>query len=125
MYFDRLLVFKNCALYVYCCVFMQHDSTVAAFLSALKVFNGLQVPYTSAVLVDLFNTSGQFFVEVWYRNESSIDAEPFKLIIPGQYAFCTSTSNDCNLCFYRKVLYAASCLLNYSAFYLADVVLLT
>jgi len=65
------------------CAFVQHDSTVAPFLCALKVFNGLQPPYACAVLVELFNASGQLFVEVWYRNDSGIDAEPFQMIIPG------------------------------------------
>jgi len=84
LYFYRAISdFKNCILYISLCAFVQHDSTVAAFLSALKVFNGLQPPYASAVLVELFNSSGHFFVEVWYRNDSDIDAEPFKLIIPG------------------------------------------
>jgi len=62
---------------------MQHDTTIAAFMSALKVFNGIKPPYASAVLVELFNISGQFFVEVWYRNDSDIHAEPFQMIIPG------------------------------------------
>jgi len=63
---------------------MQHDSTVVAFLSAMRVFNNLAPPYTSSVLVELFNASGQFFVEVWYRNNSAADAELLQMIIPGQ-----------------------------------------
>jgi len=62
---------------------LQDDSTVAAFLSALRVFNDVQPPYAAIVLVELFNTSGQFSVQVWYRNDSDIHTEPFQLTIPG------------------------------------------
>jgi len=91
---------------------VQHDSTLVAFMSALKVFNDLQPPYASAVLVELFNTSGQFLVKVWYRNDSVIDAEPFQLIIPGKCALSSSTSNSCDLFFYSELLSTVSYLLN-------------
>lgn len=66
------------------CAFMQHDATVAAFLSAMEIFNDLTPPYVSSVLVELFNSSGHFFVKVWYRNDSAPSAEPFPLTIPGE-----------------------------------------
>ena len=66
------------------CAFMQHDSTVAAFLGAMGVFNKRSPPYASSVLVELFNASGQFFVEVWYRNHSAPDAEVYQMTIPGE-----------------------------------------
>ena len=62
---------------------MQHDSTVLAFLSALQVSNYMEPPYTSTVMVELFNTSGQLYVEVWYRNSSAPDAQLFQMTIPG------------------------------------------
>jgi len=65
------------------CVLLQHDSTIAAYLSAMGVYNDLSPPYASSVLVELFNTSGQFSVKVWYRNSSAPDAELFQMIIPG------------------------------------------
>ena len=52
-------------------------------MSALKIFNGIKPPYASTVLVELFNTSSQFFVKVCYRNDSDSSAEPFQMIIPG------------------------------------------
>jgi len=72
-----------CVFYLCSCTFLQHDSTVAAFLSAMKVFNDLSPPYASSVLVELFNTSGRLFVEIWYRNSSAPSAEPFQMIVPG------------------------------------------
>jgi len=65
------------------CAFVQHDSTVASFMRALGIFNNIEPPYTSTVLVELFNSSGQFFVEVWFRNDSDLSAEPFRMTIPG------------------------------------------
>jgi len=74
----------TCAYVYLCCVVMQHDSTVAALLSAMGVFNNLAPPYASQVIVELFNTSGQFSVKVWYRNDSEPSAEPSQMIIPGK-----------------------------------------
>ena len=63
---------------------MQHDSTVAAFLCAIGAFNGLSPQYTASVHVELFNSSGQFFVEVWYRNDTVHVYETFQMIVPGE-----------------------------------------
>jgi len=71
--------------------FPQHDSTVVGFLSALGIFNNIYPPYDSSVLVELFNTSGQFSVKVWYRNDTAPDVEPFQMTIPGN-ALSTSAS---------------------------------
>jgi len=72
---------------------MQHDSTVSALMGAMGTFNNIDPPYTSSVLVELFNTSGQFSVKVWYRNSSAPDAEPFQMIIPGDCCISTSANN--------------------------------
>jgi lysosomal acid phosphatase len=61
---------------------VKHDQTVASVMSAMKVFNGVQPPYASSVMVELFNVSGQFFVELWYKNDSTRD--PYQLVIPGK-----------------------------------------
>ena len=63
---------------------VQHDTTVAAFLSAMETFNNLHPPYAATVVVELFNTSGQFSVEVWYKNDSAHDIGPYQMIIPGK-----------------------------------------
>ena len=65
---------------------------MAAFLSAMKIFNDISPPYASAVFVELFNSSGgNLTVEVWYKNMSVAAAaaanatELFQLTLPGQY----------------------------------------
>ena len=46
-------------------MYSAHDVTVAAFLSALGVFNNIQPPYASLVLVELHQTGDkQFAVQV-------------------------------------------------------------
>ena len=34
---------------------LQHDTTVAGLLSALKVYDGIQPAYSSAVMIELFS----------------------------------------------------------------------
>jgi len=60
----------------------------------MGIFNRIAPVYTSSVLVELFNTSGQFSVKVWYRNSTAPDAEPFQMIIPGN-ALSTSGCGNC------------------------------
>ena len=35
--------------------FLQHDTTVSALLSALKVFDGITPAYSSAVMIELYS----------------------------------------------------------------------
>ena len=72
---------------------VQHDSTVGSFLSALNIFNGITPPYAATVLVELFNTDGQYLVKIWYRNDSVVHPEPFLMTIPGKT--CISFHNCC------------------------------
>jgi len=65
-------------------VFVQHDSTVAPFLSAMQVFNNISPPYTASVLVELFNSSGHFSVKILYLNDSLHHVEPFNMTVPGK-----------------------------------------
>jgi len=53
-------------------------------MCAMGIFNHMPPPYASSVLVELFNTSGQLFVKVWYRNDSELHAEPLQMVIPGK-----------------------------------------
>jgi len=50
----------------------------------MQVFNNISPPYTATVLVELFNSSGQFYVQVLYRNDSALSAEPYQMTIPGK-----------------------------------------
>ncbi|KAI0220760.1 Prostatic acid phosphatase [Lamellibrachia satsuma] len=67
-------------------MFSAHDSTVSPFLGVLNVYNRIMPPYAAAVLVELYNASGKYSVQVHYRNDSSM--EPYLLQIPGCTAFC-------------------------------------
>ena len=37
----------------------QHDTTVAAFMSALQIFNDIQPPYAATVFVELYSDSNK------------------------------------------------------------------
>ncbi|CAM9162599.1 unnamed protein product, partial [Lampetra fluviatilis] len=65
--------------------FAQHDTTVAALLSALGGLRGdasSLPPYAAAVLIELLaHSNGSHSVELWYRN-SSLSA-PLPISLPG------------------------------------------
>jgi len=74
---------------------------VAAFLSAMRVFNDIAPPYTATVLVELLNHtsssssstddgdgSRELSVRVWYKNSTNSD-ELRQLTLPGQSAVHT------------------------------------
>ena len=63
--------------------FLQHDSTVKNLADALNVNIGPMVPYTSTFMIELFNTSGSYHVEVWYKNDSASNNTKL-LSIPGK-----------------------------------------
>ncbi|XP_051987553.1 lysosomal acid phosphatase-like [Xyrauchen texanus] len=64
-------------------VYSAHDTTVVALQEALNVFNGLQPPYASCHLIELYQEeNGSFSVEMFYRNDSSM-LEPYALSLPG------------------------------------------
>ena len=77
----------SCGLLMF--VWFQHDTTLLALMCALNVFNDKLVPYSSAIMVELHHSqpvdssAPGWFVQVWYRNDSSRD--PFPLTIPGQF----------------------------------------
>ncbi|CAG2059124.1 unnamed protein product [Timema podura] len=58
-----------------------HDSQVFSLLRALRVFNGLHVPYAAAVLIELRRAGDNHVVTVMYRNTTR--TEPYLLRIPG------------------------------------------
>ncbi|XP_013394051.1 prostatic acid phosphatase [Lingula anatina] len=51
-------------------MYSAHDTTVAAMLNALDVFNGVQPPYASMVALELHEKDNSHWVEVLYRNLS-------------------------------------------------------
>lgn len=58
----------------------QHDSTIAAVTSAMKVFNFLNPPYAAALFVELHQIGDQYFVWLRYYNDSGA---PYNLTHPG------------------------------------------
>ncbi|XP_071108867.1 prostatic acid phosphatase-like isoform X1 [Haliotis cracherodii] len=67
-------------------VYSAHDSNVIAFLSALRVFNTIQPPYTACVILELYQMKQMYFVKVLYRNDTT--RLPYTLKIPGCATLC-------------------------------------
>lgn len=66
-------------------LYSAHDTTLSAFMSALGVFNGISPDYSSAVMVELFQSGGGLEVRVMYRFGQN---EPHALILPECEEFC-------------------------------------
>ena len=67
-------------------VYLQHDSTLTAFLSLLGVFNNQQPPYASAVLLELYRDNGNYFVSLSYRN-NTFSNNTIELQLPSKNVF--------------------------------------
>ncbi|XP_063800708.1 lysosomal acid phosphatase [Pseudophryne corroboree] len=64
-----------------------HDTTLGALQMALDVYNGVQAPYASCHMFELYEESpGNFTVEMYFRNESA--HPPFPLTVPGCVHSC-------------------------------------
>ncbi|XP_036188507.1 prostatic acid phosphatase isoform X6 [Myotis myotis] len=68
---------------------VQHDTTVSGLQMALDVFNGILPPYASCHLMELYLEKGEYFVEMYYRNETH--HEPYPLTLPGCTPSCPLT----------------------------------
>uniref|UniRef100_A0A8B9XXS1 Lysosomal acid phosphatase n=1 Tax=Bos mutus grunniens TaxID=30521 RepID=A0A8B9XXS1_BOSMU len=63
-------------------VYSAHDTTLVALQMALGVYNGEQAPYASCHMFELYQEdSGNFSVEMYFRNESH--RAPWPLTLPG------------------------------------------
>ncbi|XP_006804134.1 lysosomal acid phosphatase [Neolamprologus brichardi] len=59
-----------------------HDTTVAALLASLSVFNGIQPPYASCLMIELYREdNGSASVSMFYRNDTNV--HPYPLQLPG------------------------------------------
>ncbi|KAM8938675.1 lysosomal acid phosphatase [Pelodytes ibericus] len=59
-----------------------HDTTLGALQMAMDVYNGKQTPYASCHIFELYEeSSGNFTVEMYFRNESG--KAPYPLPLPG------------------------------------------
>ncbi|XP_059519943.1 prostatic acid phosphatase isoform X8 [Myotis daubentonii] len=74
---------------VYDPLFCEHDTTVSGLQMALDVFNGILPPYASCHLMELYLEKGEYFVEMYYRNETH--HEPYPLTLPGCTPSCPLT----------------------------------
>ncbi|XP_053455486.1 prostatic acid phosphatase isoform X2 [Nycticebus coucang] len=58
-----------------------HDTTVSGLQMALDVYDGILPPYASCHFMELYLDKGQYFLEMYYRNETQ--HEPHPLVLPG------------------------------------------
>uniref|UniRef100_A0A8C9LZI3 acid phosphatase n=1 Tax=Piliocolobus tephrosceles TaxID=591936 RepID=A0A8C9LZI3_9PRIM len=67
-------------------MYSAHDTTVSGLQVALDVYNGLLPPYAACHLMELYFEKGEYFVEMYYRNETQ--HEPYPLTLPGCSPSC-------------------------------------
>ncbi|XP_077608409.1 prostatic acid phosphatase isoform X3 [Crocuta crocuta] len=67
-------------------MYSAHDTTVAGLQMALDVYNGILPPYASCHLMELYLEDGEYFVEMYYRNDTR--HEPYLLTLPGCTPSC-------------------------------------
>ncbi|XP_049726851.1 prostatic acid phosphatase [Elephas maximus indicus] len=70
-------------------MYSAHDTTVSGLQMALDVYNGQLPPYASCHITELYLDKGEYFVEMYYRNESR--HEPHPLTLPGCSHSCPLT----------------------------------
>lgn len=70
-------------------MYSAHDTTVSGLQMALDVYNGILPPYASCHLMELYLEKGEYFVEMYYRNETH--REPYPLTLPGCTPSCPLT----------------------------------
>ncbi|KAK6192448.1 hypothetical protein SNE40_003913 [Patella caerulea] len=51
-------------------VYVAHDTTITALLSAMGVFNQLAPQYTATVMMDLHQENNKYYVQVSYKNDT-------------------------------------------------------
>ncbi|XP_054450841.1 prostatic acid phosphatase isoform X2 [Pteronotus mesoamericanus] len=66
-----------------------HDTTVSGLQMALDVYNGILPPYASCHFMELYLEKGEYFIEMYYRNDTR--HEPYPLTLPGCTPSCPLT----------------------------------
>ncbi|XP_073079522.1 prostatic acid phosphatase-like isoform X3 [Manis javanica] len=61
-------------------MYSAHDTTVSGLQMVLYVYNGILPPYASCHLMELYLEKGEYFIEMYYRNETQ--CEPHALTLP-------------------------------------------
>lgn len=67
-------------------MYSAHDTTVSGLQMALEVYNGRLPPYAACHFMELLQENGEYFVEMYYRNETQ--HEPHPLTLPGCTQSC-------------------------------------
>ncbi|XP_076986244.1 prostatic acid phosphatase [Tamandua tetradactyla] len=62
-------------------MYSAHDTTVSGLQMALDVYNGMLPPYAACHIMELYLEKGEYFVEMFYRNETH--NKPHPLTLPG------------------------------------------
>ncbi|XP_066207024.1 prostatic acid phosphatase [Saccopteryx leptura] len=70
-------------------MYSAHDTTVSGLQMALDVYNGILPPYASCHLMELYLDKGEYFLEMYYRNDTQ--HEPYPLTMPGCTPSCPLT----------------------------------
>ncbi|KAJ8313722.1 hypothetical protein KUTeg_008283 [Tegillarca granosa] len=66
----------------------EHDTTVAALLSTLGLFNQLSPPYAAMDIIELHQNSEGYYVNILYKNETD---KAYNLTVPGCQKDCMFT----------------------------------
>ncbi|KAK2727676.1 prostatic acid phosphatase-like [Artemia franciscana] len=70
-------------------MYSAHDVTIAMFLQSLDIFNGIQPPYASLVMLELHKDElERHFVKIVYKNHTRETREMYTLILPGCRPLC-------------------------------------
>eukprot|EP00112_Aurelia_sp_Birch-Aquarium-sp1_P003562 Seg14.4 transcript_id=Seg14.4/GoldUCD/mRNA.D3Y31 product="Lysosomal acid phosphatase" protein_id=Seg14.4/GoldUCD/D3Y31 len=77
-------------------IYSAHDTTILALLGTLGLYYGEDIPYASAVIVELYeNTPGIFTVEMYYRNSTKVPPAQLQL---------TNCDKECPLDKFKSLL---------------------
>ncbi|KHJ94919.1 hypothetical protein OESDEN_05146 [Oesophagostomum dentatum] len=68
-------------------LYSSHDGTLLSLMYAMNVANGLLTPCAAAIIMEIYKKDKEYFVEFWYRNETT--NEPYPLSIPKCGSNCT------------------------------------
>ncbi|KAL7631270.1 UNVERIFIED_CONTAM: hypothetical protein RMT77_018428 [Armadillidium vulgare] len=64
-------------------VYSAHDSTVSILLNSMGVYNGIRPPFSSTVMIELHQIGKDYFVKIYYQNDTNLVNPPHELTIPG------------------------------------------
>ena len=67
-------------------MYAAHDLTISNVLNSLGIYDGLAPPFSSMVIIELYNVDSLYRVKISYRNDTS--NPPQVLTIPGCNQLC-------------------------------------